>query len=83
MHRRMKAVHVEYSLCCSSVVEWCKRFLEGRGLLKEDARLGQVLRVIKPEMNALVLDSRRITVDEIHRLLGISVGTTYTIMHNT
>ncbi|GFU11572.1 histone-lysine N-methyltransferase SETMAR [Trichonephila clavipes] len=33
------------------------------------------------EVNALVLDNRRITMDEIHRLLGISVGTTYTIMH--
>ncbi|GFQ89933.1 histone-lysine N-methyltransferase SETMAR [Trichonephila clavata] len=32
-------------------------------------------------VNALVLDKSRIIVIEIHRLLGISVGTTHTIMH--
>ncbi|PSN46055.1 hypothetical protein C0J52_07677, partial [Blattella germanica] len=80
MYRRMKAV-----LSRSSVVEWRKRFLEGRELLEDDARPGQAHRVITPEMSAkvsaLVLHNHRITVDEIHRLLGISVGTTHTIMH--
>ncbi|GFX67604.1 histone-lysine N-methyltransferase SETMAR [Trichonephila clavipes] len=33
------------------------------------------------EVNDLFLDNRRITMDEIHRLLGISVDTTHTIMH--
>ncbi|GFR01871.1 uncharacterized protein TNCT_433431 [Trichonephila clavata] len=37
MHRRMKAVYGEYSLCSSGVVEWRKRFLEGRKLLEDDA----------------------------------------------
>ncbi|GFR14043.1 histone-lysine N-methyltransferase SETMAR [Trichonephila clavata] len=32
-------------------------------------------------VNALVLDNRRIKLNEIHRLLGISVGITRTIMH--
>ena len=32
-------------------------------------------------MNALVFDNTKITVDEIHRLLVIGVGTTYNIMH--
>ncbi|GFR02999.1 histone-lysine N-methyltransferase SETMAR [Trichonephila clavata] len=79
MHRRMKAV---YSLRHSGVVEWCKRFLEGCKLLEGDARHGQADRVITPDMtagvNALVLDCR-IIVNEIHRLLGISVGITRTI----
>ncbi|GFQ90165.1 histone-lysine N-methyltransferase SETMAR [Trichonephila clavata] len=71
MHQRMKAVYREYSLCRSSVVEWPKRFLERRELLEDDARRGQAHRVITPEMiaevNALVLDNSRITVDEINR----------------
>ncbi|GFQ78963.1 uncharacterized protein TNCT_157191 [Trichonephila clavata] len=79
MHRRMKAVHGKYNLCHSSVVEWCKRFIEGRELLEDDARPAQAHRVIRPEVNALVLDNHR--MDEIHRLLGISVGTIHTIMH--
>ncbi|GFY28907.1 histone-lysine N-methyltransferase SETMAR [Trichonephila clavipes] len=32
------------------------------------------------EMNALVFDNNRITMNEFHRLLGIRVGTTHTIM---
>ncbi|GFX19403.1 histone-lysine N-methyltransferase SETMAR [Trichonephila clavipes] len=50
-----------------------------------DARPEQSHRVITSEMiaevNASVLDNRRITMDEIHRLLGISVDTTHAIMH--
>ncbi|GFX43129.1 uncharacterized protein TNCV_2711731 [Trichonephila clavipes] len=57
----------------------------GRELLEDDARPGQAHRVITPEMiaevNALVLDNCRITMEDIHRLLGISVSTTHTIMH--
>ncbi|GFV51324.1 uncharacterized protein TNCV_3615221 [Trichonephila clavipes] len=53
--------------------------------LEDDAQPGQAHHVITLEMiaevNALVLDNHRITIDEIHRLLGISVGTTHTIMH--
>ncbi|GFS47812.1 uncharacterized protein TNCV_3598201 [Trichonephila clavipes] len=62
-----------------------QRFHEGRKLLGDDARPRQAHRVITPEMiaevKALVLDNHRITMDEIHRLLVISVGTTHTIMH--
>ncbi|GFR22117.1 HTH_48 domain-containing protein [Trichonephila clavata] len=85
MHRWMKVVFGECSLCFSSVVEWRKIFLEGCELLEDDARPGQSYRFITLEMivevNTLVLDNCRIIVVEIHRLLGISVGTIHTIMH--
>ncbi|GFV51766.1 uncharacterized protein TNCV_1321221 [Trichonephila clavipes] len=85
MHRRMKAVYGELSLWRSRVVQWRKRFLEWHELLKDDARPRETHRVITPEMieevNTLVLENSRITMDEIHRLLGISMGTTHTIMH--
>ncbi|GFV70458.1 uncharacterized protein TNCV_4798771 [Trichonephila clavipes] len=84
MYRWMKAVFGEYSLCRLGVVKWRKRFLEGHELLEDVA--GHAHRVITPEMiaevNVLVLDNHRTTLDEIHRLLGISVGTTHTIMHH-
>ncbi|GFT66433.1 uncharacterized protein TNCV_3208701 [Trichonephila clavipes] len=68
-----------------SVVKGRKILLEGHEFLEDDARPGQTHRVITSEMivevNALVLDNRRITMDEIHRLLGISVDTIHTIMH--
>ncbi|GFS66518.1 histone-lysine N-methyltransferase SETMAR [Trichonephila clavipes] len=44
--------------------------------LEDDARLGKAHRVITlkmiAEVNALILNNRRITIDEIHRLLDIS-----------
>ncbi|GFR13427.1 HTH_48 domain-containing protein [Trichonephila clavata] len=73
IHRRMEAVYSGYSLCRSSVVEWRKRFFQGCELLEDDARPEQTHHVITSEIiaevNALVLDNHRITVDEIHRLL--------------
>ncbi|GFU46709.1 histone-lysine N-methyltransferase SETMAR [Trichonephila clavipes] len=58
---------------------------KGRELLEDEVQRGQAHRIIPTEIivevNALVLDNRRITVDEINRLLGISVGTTHAIMH--
>ena len=72
MYRRMKAVYGKYNLCCSSVMEWCKRFLEGRELLQDDAWHGQVHHVISPQMiaevNALVLDN-----PQNHRVRDASV----------
>ncbi|GFR25468.1 hypothetical protein TNCT_387861 [Trichonephila clavata] len=69
MHRRVKAVYGECSLCRSNIVEWLKRFLE-RPELEDDIRPGQVHRVITPErivgMNLLVFENHRITVKEIH-----------------
>ncbi|GBM79938.1 hypothetical protein AVEN_205504-1 [Araneus ventricosus] len=74
MYRRMKAVYGEYSLSRSTVVECRKRFFEGRVLLEDDARPGQANRVITPEMIAevqdLVLNNRRVTVDEIPSVTG-------------
>ncbi|GFW39411.1 histone-lysine N-methyltransferase SETMAR [Trichonephila clavipes] len=53
--------------------------------LEDDARPGQAHRVITPkliaEVIALVLDNRKITMDDIHRLLSISVTTTHIIIH--
>ncbi|GFS77443.1 retrovirus-related Pol polyprotein from type-1 retrotransposable element R2 [Trichonephila clavipes] len=37
MHRLIKDMYSEYTLCRSSVVEWHKRFIEGLELLKDDA----------------------------------------------
>ncbi|GFW79894.1 uncharacterized protein TNCV_3898951 [Trichonephila clavipes] len=53
--------------------------------LEHDARPGQAHRVITPEMiaekNALLFGNRIISVGEIHRLLGISVGSNHTLMN--
>ncbi|GFW51565.1 hypothetical protein TNCV_4212431 [Trichonephila clavipes] len=52
MHRWVKTVYGEYSLSHSSVVEWRKRFLEGRELLEDDARSRRAHQVITQEITA-------------------------------
>ncbi|GFV29956.1 uncharacterized protein TNCV_3100341 [Trichonephila clavipes] len=55
---------------------------EHRGVIRLLATKGVGGREIHRRMKAVyVLDNRRITMDEIHRLLGISVGGSHTIMH--
>lgn len=67
----MKAVNGENSLSHSTVVEWRKKFLDGRELLEGYARPGKSHCVITLEMiagvNELVLANPRIIVDQVHR----------------
>ncbi|GFU02754.1 histone-lysine N-methyltransferase SETMAR [Trichonephila clavipes] len=73
-------------LCAVSTVCVVKVLWNGeKDSLEDDVQPGQTHRVITTEMiaevNALDLVNRRITMDEIHPLLGIRVGFTHTIMH--
>ncbi|KAJ4436551.1 hypothetical protein ANN_16583 [Periplaneta americana] len=74
----MSAVYGEYSMSCSSILEWHKRYREGRLSLQDNARPGQAHRAITPadiaEVDGLIRENRRITVEELHRLVGISHG---------
>lgn len=40
VHHRMSAVYGEHSMSCSRVLEWHKRFREGRVSLQDDGRPG-------------------------------------------
>ncbi|GFX40689.1 histone-lysine N-methyltransferase SETMAR [Trichonephila clavipes] len=75
-----------WSLCTVSTVCVIKAWWNGaKDFLEDNVRPGQAHCVITSEMiaevNTLVLDNRRNTMDEIHRLLGISVSTIHTIIH--
>ncbi|KAJ4441640.1 hypothetical protein ANN_11498 [Periplaneta americana] len=65
------------------VLEWHKRFREGRVSLQDDARPGQAHRAITPaviaEVDGLIQGNRRITVEELRRLVGISHGSVHVI----
>lgn len=66
----------------SRVLVWHKRFREGRLSLQDDARPGQAHCVITPEVTAAldghIRANRRITVEGINLLMGISHGSVHT-----
>ncbi|PNF14668.1 hypothetical protein B7P43_G11440 [Cryptotermes secundus] len=76
IHCLMSVVYGEHSMSRSRVLVWHKRFREGRVPLQDDARTGQAHRVITPDVIAAlgghILANRRITVEEISLLMGIS-----------
>ncbi|KAJ4435544.1 hypothetical protein ANN_18160 [Periplaneta americana] len=86
-HRHMSAVYGEHSVSYSRVLEWHKRFREGRLSLQDDARPGQAHRAISPTVNAetdgLIRGNRRITVEELRRLMGISHCSVHSLRRNT
>ena len=47
-HRRMSAVYCKHSMSCSRVLEWHKRFREGRASLQDDAQHPPYIRDLSP-----------------------------------
>ncbi|KAJ4427206.1 hypothetical protein ANN_24823 [Periplaneta americana] len=76
IHRRMSAVS---GVSCSRVLEWHKRFRKGCVSLQGNARPGQAHRAVIAEVDGLIRESRRITVEELRRLVGISHGYVHVI----
>ncbi|KAJ4438051.1 hypothetical protein ANN_13990, partial [Periplaneta americana] len=83
IHHRMSAGYGKHSMSCSHVLEWHKRFREGRVSLQDDARLGQAHRAIIPaviaEVDGLIWGNRWNIVEELRCLVGISHSSVYII----
>lgn len=62
----MCAVYGEHSMSCARVLEWHKRFREGRGSMKDDARPGKTHPIITSDIIAqvdcLIRENQRTTV---------------------
>ena len=85
IHRRMAAVFGDSSPQYSTVAKWSSEFKRGRISLEDDPRSGRPADVIKQEMidrvERLVLNDRRIKLDELATECGISHGSVSTIIH--
>ena len=85
IHKRMTGVYGESSPAYSTVAKWTGELKRGRSSLDDDPRSGRPADVITKEMVAsvetLIMNDRRIKIDDIARECKISHGSVSTIIH--
>lgn len=81
---RMNAVYGASCMSKSRVYEWFQRFKDGRQSLGDDEHPGRPVSATDQSMvdhvEQLVLDDRRVTVEEVSDTIGISVGSVHMII---
>ena len=86
IHRRMKVQYGDACLSLQQMYEWTKKFMNGISSVTDSPRPGQAHRVVTPEaiaeVEAIVMENRRITVNEIAAHLDKSHGSAHHIVHD-
>jgi hypothetical protein len=86
IHRRMKVQYGEACLSLQQVYEWSRKFRNSVTSLADAPLSGQTHRVVTPETiaaaEAIGMDNRRVTVNEIAANLNISHGSAHNIIHD-
>uniref|UniRef100_UPI0035902B54 histone-lysine N-methyltransferase SETMAR-like isoform X2 n=1 Tax=Myxine glutinosa TaxID=7769 RepID=UPI0035902B54 len=85
IHKRMVAVYGTTAPSYSTVAKWAAEFKRGRVSLEDDPRSGRPADATDPQtvsqVEALIIEDRRVKVAEISAELGISQGSVFTIIH--
>ena len=86
IHARLCTQYGGNSLPRRSVYEWIEMFKNGRTSVMDAERAGQPSTSTTDEKleetRAIILTERRVTIEEIALQLGISQGTTYSLVHD-
>jgi len=86
IHRRLSAQYGDSALPWRSVYKWIERFQHGRTSVKNKARAARPSTSITDsnveDACAMILENRRVTIDELANHFEISYGSAYDIIHN-
>jgi histone-lysine N-methyltransferase SETMAR len=86
IHERLMNVYGDSAPAYSTIAKWVAEFKRGRQSLEDDPRSGRPSEAVTPEVSQmvedLVLTDRRIKIAEMARIMGISVGSVSTILHD-
>ena len=86
IHRRLSAQYEDSALPRGSVYEWIENFQHGRTSLKDEERSGRPSTSITnsnvEDARAMILENRRVAIDEMANHFEISHGSAYDIIHN-
>jgi [histone H3]-lysine36 N-dimethyltransferase SETMAR len=85
IHQRMVNVYGDHAPSKTTVKKWAAEFKRGRESIEDDPRSGRPVDATSPEIcsavERLVMEDRRLKVDQIAEALGISHGSVETILH--
>jgi len=86
IHRRLSAQYGDSALPRQSVYEWIQKFQHGWTSLKGEERAGLPSTSITDsnveDVRVMILENRRVTIDEVANHFEISHSSAYDIIHN-
>ena len=86
IHERMVAVYTDTAPSYATIARWNREFRHGRESLEDDPRPGRPSDVTNEDnvarVERMILENRRVKVEEIERELGISHGSVINIIHD-
>ena len=86
IHQRLSAQYGDSALPRRSVYEWIEKFQHGRTSMMDEERAGRPSTSITDsnvdDARAMILENRRVTIDELANHFEISHGSAYDIIHN-
>ena len=86
VHRQMKVQYGDACLSLQKVYEWSRKFRNGVTSLTDAPHPDQAHHVVTPESTeaaeAIVMENRHVTVDEIAENLNISHGSVHHMIHD-
>ncbi|KAI6657079.1 hypothetical protein LOD99_15865 [Oopsacas minuta] len=86
VHKDLEEFYKDTALPYSTVVDWARRFREGRVSIEDEARIGRPVSSASDknilEVSALLEEDPHITLVEIADGVGISTGTAQAIVHD-
>jgi len=86
IHRRLSAQYWDSALPRRSVYEWIKKFQHGRTSVKDEKKAGRPSTSITDsnveDARAMILENRRVTIDEVANHFEISHCSAYDIIYN-
>jgi len=86
IHRRMKVQYGDACLSQQQVYEWSRKFANDVTSVEDAPRPGQTPQVVTPQniaaVEAIVMENRRVTLNDIAACLKISHGSAHHIVHD-
>ena len=86
IHRRMKDQYGDACLSEQQVYEWSRKFANGVNSVEDAPRPGQAQRIVTPQniaaVEAIVMENRRVTLNDSVACLKISHGSAHYIVHD-
>ena len=84
--KRMVIVYGNHAPSCTTVFEWIHHFKDGQLNIEDNPRCGRLITTTDNEtvkdVQSLIIEDRRITIQQVAYVLGVSTYTVHGIIHD-